>query len=885
MKVSIIVPIYNVEKYIASMLDSLLGQSLQDFEIICVDDLSKDASCRIIEEYARKDNRITLLRSERKLGAGTARNVGMRHAKGEFLVFLDGDDLFEKNMLEELYSAITQYDCDVAVAEHDMFYGEGAYVAAEALPAMNEYKKRRSLQYAEAPFSLDQLGWEGLIYWYPVPWNRMYRKSFVEKYHLEYQNVKCSNDIYFTSMAMMLSRRIIHTKSFESLIHYRKNISTQISFNRYPMCIYEAFRMIRGKMEETGVWAKYAESYYVRLLACLISEITKCRNEDWAVKFYQFLQNGGLKQLGIEQDEAYWGIDDAIKEVYDLFYTYEYDSKWFQTSVEMDMRKKLQQRKKTNVSLVERLRSAEFGELKHFVEDRKWKIGIWENEYKERKATDYLKEVGIEIDAFYTNRENAIDIGEYGIQIYDGGQKCDMVLAMSDEKMAQAYSYLRGINRELAVFNMEKYLKGGKFEDALEAGEADMKEQIKVSVIVPVYNVEKYVADCLESLIKQTLKEIEIICVNDCSKDHSLKILKEYETKDRRITIIENPCNQGLSRTRNNGMQQAKGKYIYFLDSDDMLAPNALEELYAEAECKYADVIYFDCEPVYENEKLKETFSNYRLTRTGKYPEVYEGKELFVAFRRNWDWVSNVARVFMRRGLLIEKKLEFYPGILHEDELFTFLLMMESKRSVCIEKVFYIRRFREESITTVQKSKRNIEGLFVAMAEILRYRDAHEFTLAQMNAISQHVSNMYRNILKAYQQNDSEQIYREGLECENEYARILFWLFVSNTPRTVKKPGVEQAIREKEIYIYGAGTYAEEAYVRLQGADVEIKGFIVSDKSSNPAQKNGIPVYGLEEVSNELNNTAVVIGVSKKYYDEIMQNLKGYNVKKVIRIF
>ena len=101
----------------------------------------------------------------------------------------------------------------------------------------------------------------------------------------------------------------------------------------------------------------------------------------------------------------------------------------------------------------------------------------------------------------------------------------------------------------------------------------------KVSVILPVYNAEKYVSATLESLITQTLTEIEIICVNDGSKDNSLKILKEFEKKDNRIMIIDKE-NQGVWKARMDGIKKAKGEYITFNDADDYVKEDFLESLY-----------------------------------------------------------------------------------------------------------------------------------------------------------------------------------------------------------------------------------------------------------------------------------------------------------------
>ena len=105
-------------------------------------------------------------------------------------------------------------------------------------------------------------------------------------------------------------------------------------------------------------------------------------------------------------------------------------------------------------------------------------------------------------------------------------------------------------------------------------------ENIKVSVIVPVYNVEKYLHRCLDSIINQTLKEIEIICVNDCSTDSSLNILEDYKDKEDRIIIINHQKNLRLAAARNSGMKVAKGEYISFIDSDDYIENNFSNQSY-----------------------------------------------------------------------------------------------------------------------------------------------------------------------------------------------------------------------------------------------------------------------------------------------------------------
>ena len=113
----------------------------------------------------------------------------------------------------------------------------------------------------------------------------------------------------------------------------------------------------------------------------------------------------------------------------------------------------------------------------------------------------------------------------------------------------------------------------------------------KVSVIIPVYNVEKYLEKCLKSVCSQTLRDIEIICVNDCSPDNSLEILQEYASKEERIKIINFEQNQGVSIARNEAIKVAQGEYIAFCDSDDTISLNFCEALYNKAKQDNAQVV------------------------------------------------------------------------------------------------------------------------------------------------------------------------------------------------------------------------------------------------------------------------------------------------------
>ena len=221
---------------------------------------------------------------------------------------------------------------------------------------------------------------------------------------------------------------------------------------------------------------------------------------------------------------------------------------------------------------------------------------------------------------------------------------------------------------------------------------------MKFSIIIPVYNVEKYLEQCLNSVLNQTFTDYEVICVNDGSTDGSLDILRSFAKKDARIQII-NQKNGGLSDARNAGIQAAKGDYIFLIDSDDWITENALEVLSKNTENQ--DFIAFNGERFFEDGKIEipdKGISEPQLTGWEYYNKyVHQG--------RNFHFVCVVLRLY-RREFLIENKLFFKKGIYHEDNLFTPICCYYAENIKIIPDILYIYRIREGSITQTPNQKR-----------------------------------------------------------------------------------------------------------------------------------------------------------------------------------
>ena len=226
----------------------------------------------------------------------------------------------------------------------------------------------------------------------------------------------------------------------------------------------------------------------------------------------------------------------------------------------------------------------------------------------------------------------------------------------------------------------------------------------KISVIIPVYNVENYLKECLDSITNQTLKDMEIICIDDGSTDNSPDILKEYSKKDKRIKIITKE-NGGQATARNLGIKESQGEYIAFVDSDDFIEPTMMEKLYTKAKDNNLDIAM--CKIATYNNQTEEIKDNVWYYMLGVFRDFE--KDIF-NHKDTKEFTCNIAvtpyNKIYKTTLLKENNILFPEGLIFEDEKFFYdTYLRANKVSIVDEFLYYYRINRKGSTVDIEKEK------------------------------------------------------------------------------------------------------------------------------------------------------------------------------------
>lgn len=402
----------------------------------------------------------------------------------------------------------------------------------------------------------------------------------------------------------------------------------------------------------------------------------------------------------------------------------------------------------------------------------------------------------------------------------------------------------------------------------------------KITIIIPVFNAEEFLPLCIESAMGQTLKDIEILCIDDGSVDKSIEVVRKYQEKDNRIRVLENDHDLGPSYTRNRGINEAKGKYVLFLDCDDHIDSDCAECLFEKAEENSLDFLRYnyqvDC-------RYKEDPPNTQVYGDYLTDRVYTGDDMFFTMVMDGSLLFKnfVCIHFCKTSFLRDNGLYFKEGIIYEDIEWVPRLFHAAERCMCLEEKKYRYVVRDGSITTTPP------GQFHLYCKLFSYRER----LKELESIKDPKWITAMNIYLAEHRNSiriTGQPQRGFVDVGTWEDDILLLYSCMFKDLFYVNYGCIYSIREdiksaERIYIYGAGKAASQLLNILKRDRVLPKAFVVTSMDNNPEDIDGIPVKRLSSVLED-GKKALWLAAVKKGYPEIEKSLNECGYSNIINV-
>lgn len=405
------------------------------------------------------------------------------------------------------------------------------------------------------------------------------------------------------------------------------------------------------------------------------------------------------------------------------------------------------------------------------------------------------------------------------------------------------------------------------------------RNSIDISVVITVYNIEKYIGECLDSILSQDGVSIEIICVDDCSIDNSRNIVESYMKDDGRIKLIHTSHNGGLATARNIGIRESRGKYLYNIDGDDKLEKGALKKMFFLMERYDLDLLSFSAYSFFENEEMKRYGDEFEYIRKHEYPGIQSGQELFAKLMRNGDRVNgNMVLYCFRTSFLKDYALYLPEGVRYCDDKM-FSIYMSAKRVLCINDALYLRRYREGSVVTSPMKKNHLESMIILLVyELMTWK-----RIGSRDDVEEQIEKYFNDRIKEiyffdelFQDDPTKMEFLEKHKMEKYFYEI-FFKKKSVYNSMIRKDDLNRIIKADRIYVYGIGNISGKVVDILVSNGVYNFEFVVSELEDKKR------LYG--RTINEISSIEVVpglffiIAVSEKYKHEIEETLLSKGIR------
>ena len=656
-KVSVILPVHNVEQYLPECLESVINQTLRDIEIICVNGGSTDGSLCILQEYAAKDERIRII-THGDVGLGANMNTGIDAARGEFIGIVETDDYILPRMYETLYREAKKSYVDFVKSDYEIFVDEGEIRKFEyqpICPSKDDYGKIWDPQTEQKVFSFAMPNWTGI---FRTAFLRENKVRFNETPGASYQD----NSFWFLSFAAASRVKFVN-KAFYML--RRDNPNSSVNSKEKVYCICEAYDYIRAYLERDQERLKrfvYVYQYYK------FGNYTYNLNRVAYRYKYEFLQRFS-REFSEARDRGELCEDVFLPHQWrDINYIIDDMDGYFRTYY-------------YNIEEEQRL----CGQIS--------------------SKDEQLKMALQEIEAIHASASYRIG----------------RLITWFPRLLRRIFRYVRMNGLAFSVRRFfQKTVKQVHHENRPRQIRAPLPPlqngKPRVSVVLAVKNGEKYLEEAMQSILRQSLQEIELICVYDESVDRTLEILEEYAAQDDRISIIYGN-KTGPGGARNVGLEYINGEYLIFLDGDDIFELSMLEEMYRMALREKAEITVCQsesldeatgkCTPINDSINLS-MIPNQTVFQCMDCPDVF-----FRAFI-GWAWDKLIKTSFVR-----ENNLRFGDYYVCEDAAFVIPAMIRASRIAVLRTTMVHHRASSDSLEgTPEHFKKHWQDAHITFAYI-----------------------------------------------------------------------------------------------------------------------------------------------------------------------
>lgn len=306
-QISIVLPVYNVEHYLKTTIDSILSQTFTDFELICIDDGSTDNSVSLLSDYASRDRRIKV-HTQSNVGPGASRNNGLDKATGKYVMMLDADDIYHPDMLELLHSKAINLNADIVVCKSSRFDNNSGskldswWMLNEAqIPEAEPFTVWNMPDYAFTAF----MGW---------PWDKLFKRDFIERNGLRYPALSNSEDLYFVFLAIAKADRIGLVD--QELIDHRDNRSGSVSGSRAkdPLAFYTSTCLLKSELQkDPELYQKLSWGFLNWAFGYMVWNIETMDDPDAKAIQLDALSNGVFTELEIEgRSPSFFSLDPNV---------------------------------------------------------------------------------------------------------------------------------------------------------------------------------------------------------------------------------------------------------------------------------------------------------------------------------------------------------------------------------------------------------------------------------------------------------------------------------------------------------------------------------------------------------------------------------------------